>query len=136
VISEVVKKVVSTERVSMEDNTTRSEELDINSVTYPLYRIYLKMFLMLVAAILMLISSVMVILAILKGKKLRSVNNLLIVNLLFTDLAFCICLCRLHNVSCSCILFYLETNDFCPSGIDVVKGNYTDGYSTGCLSHR
>ena len=87
-ISEVVKKVVSTERVSMEDNTTRSEELDIYKVTYPLYAIYLKIFLMLVATILMSISSVMVILTILKDKKLRSVNNLFIVNLLFTDLVF------------------------------------------------
>jgi len=68
VISEVVKKIVSTERVSMEDNATRSEELDIYKVTYPLYVIYLKIFLMLVATILMLISSVMVILTTLKGK--------------------------------------------------------------------
>ena len=82
----VVKKVVSTETVSMEDNATRPEKVDINKVTYPLYAIYLKMFSMLVAATLVVIFSVMVILAILKDKKLRSVNNLLIVNLLFSDL--------------------------------------------------
>ena len=60
----------------MENNATRSEEFDIYKVTYPLYAIYLKMFLLLVAAISMVISSVMVILVILKDEKLRSVNNL------------------------------------------------------------
>ena len=74
----------------------------------------------------------MVILAILK---LRSVNNLLIVNLLFTYLPF-IFVCAGYTTYLVVVYFFdLETNYFCPSGIDVVKGNYTDGYSTGCLSH-
>ena len=52
--------MVSTETVSMEDNVTRPEEVEINKITYPLYAICMKM--------------------------LRSVKNLLIVNLLFSDL--------------------------------------------------
>jgi len=120
VISEVVKKVVSTERVSMEDNATRSEDLDIYSVTYPLYALYLKMCLLLVAATLMVISSVMVILAILKDKKLRSVNNLLIVNLLFADLVHISVDFSYTMYLASIFFFDLETNDFCNVFIPVV----------------
>jgi len=56
----------------------------------------------------------MVILAILKDKKLRSVNNLLIVNLLFTDLVYFFVRVS-YSMYCAtyCILFDLETNDFC-----------------------
>ena len=119
-ISEVVKKVVSTERVSMEDNATRPEEFDIYKVTYPLYAIYLKMFLMLLVAILMVISSVMVILAVLKDKKLRSIYNLLIVNLLFSDLVYLFIHFNFTMYLASIFFFDLETNHPCYVFVPVV----------------
>jgi len=54
---------------SIEDNITMSNrperELDIYNIIYPVYAVYLKMFLLLVFASLMVVSTSMVILAIL-----------------------------------------------------------------------
>jgi len=104
----------------MEDNTTRSEEVNIYNITYPLYAIHLKMLLLLVAATLTVMSSLMVILAILKNKKLRKVDNLLIVNLLFTDLVYIFVDYSYTMYLASIFFFDLETNDFCNVYIPVV----------------
>ena len=61
-------------------------QLDIFSITYPSYAIYLKMFWLVLSASSLVVTSSMVIFAILKNKKLRTVNNLLVLNLLVSDL--------------------------------------------------
>lgn len=71
------------------------------------------MFLLLVLASLMVVSTSMVILAILKDKKLKTVQNLLVVNLLVSDLLYIF----VHFISTtyltSIYLFNLEWNDYC-----------------------
>jgi len=69
-----------------------SEET-IYNVTYPLYATYMKLFGLLLITILVVISSSFVIWVILKNKELRNTNNLLIVNLLITDVIYTMTLC-------------------------------------------
>jgi len=109
----------------MEANTTMSnrpgEEPDIYSVTYPLYALYMKIFLLLLLALLIVISSSMVIFAVLKDNKLKSVNNLLIVNLLVSDLVFIVghitCVMYLSSI----YLFGIEFYDFCNESIPIAS---------------
>jgi len=79
----------------MESNITISDgsEETIYNVTYPLYATYMKLFGMLLISILVVISSSFVIWVILKNKELRNANNLLIVNLLITDVISTVTLC-------------------------------------------
>jgi len=109
----------------MEVNTTVSngpgEELDIYRVTYPLYALYVKMFLLLLIAPLIVIASLMVIFAILKDKKLRNVNNLLIVSLLVSDLIFMLAhFTRVVYLS-SIYLFDIELYDFCNVAVPITS---------------
>ncbi|XP_065887412.1 melatonin receptor type 1A-like [Dysidea avara] len=105
----------------MEANTTmsnRPKELDIYNVIYPLWAVYLKMFLLLLSASLMVISSLMVICVVLKNKKLRNINNLLIVNLLIvnllvSDLMFIVVHFSFNMYLTSVYVFGLEMDDFC-----------------------
>ena len=86
----------------------------MRSLTFSVsYAIYLKMFLLVLSVFLIVISSSMVIFAILKDKKLRTVNNLLAVNLLVTDImqilvhfSFTIYLASIH-------LLDLEWDGYC-----------------------
>jgi len=79
-------------KVVMEPNTnmTDVEGEDIYNVTYPLYALYLKFLFRLSLGGLVFISSLIVICAILKDKKLRNTHNLLIVNLLISDLLYAV----------------------------------------------
>ena len=76
--------------VVMESNVTMFEET-IYNVTYPLYATYMKLFGFLFMAVLQVISSSYVIHVILKNKELRNTNNMLIINLLITDI-----ICAIH----------------------------------------
>ena len=78
--------------IVMESNLTMFEET-IYNVTYPLYATYMKLFGFLFMAILVVISSSYVIHVILKNKELRNTNNILIINLLITDIITCATLC-------------------------------------------
>ena len=101
----------------MEANTT----VEIYSVTYPSYAVYLKFLLLLLLAFLIVISSSMVIFAILKDKKLKNVNNLLIVNLLVSDLMFILGnFTRVMYLS-SIYHFGLELYDFCNVAVPITS---------------
>ena len=124
-ISEVVKKTASTEIVSMETNTTMSngpdhEELGIYNVTYPLWAVYLKMFLLLLSAFLMVMSSLMVICVTLKDKMLKNINNLLVVNLLVSDLMFVVGPFSFNMYLTVIYIFGLEMDDLCNVVIPVL----------------
>ena len=71
--------------VVMESNVTMFEET-IYNVTYPLYATYMELFGLLLMTILVVISSSYIIYIILKNKELRNTNNILIINLLVTDI--------------------------------------------------
>jgi len=81
----------------MESNTTMFDgsEENIYNVTYPLYATYMKLFAYLLVTTLVVISSSFVVYVILKNKELRNANNLLIVNLLVTDVISTVLLCSM-----------------------------------------
>ena len=125
VISEVVNKTVFSKEVCMETNTNVSngsgEELGIYCITYPFYAVYLKMFLLLLLALLIVVSSSMVIFAMLKDKKLKNFNNLLIVNLLVSDLIFILAhFSRIVYLS-SIYLFGIKLYDFCKVTVPITS---------------
>ena len=91
----------------MESNVTMFEET-IYYVTYPLYATYMKLFGLLLMAILVVISSSYVIHVILKNKELRNTNNILIINLLITDI---ICTVGIFCVVVPAIIVYLADVD-------------------------
>ena len=96
-------------------------ELDIYSVIFPLYALYLMVFLLLLIAPLIVIASLMVIFTILNDNKLKNVNNLLIVNLLVSDLMFILAhFARVVYLS-SIYLFDVELYNFCNLAVPITS---------------
>ena len=96
-------------------------ELDVFNITVPLYATYLKLVFLLPLGFLIMVLSSMVIFAILKDKKLRTNNNLLVVNLLVSDIVF-ILLQLSHTVYLASIyLLDLEWDDFCNAYLPVAS---------------
>jgi len=76
----------------MESNVTMFEET-IYNVTYPLYATYMSLFGYVLTTILVIASSSFIIHIILKNKELRNTNNMLIINLLLTDIIWTLIIC-------------------------------------------
>jgi len=108
-----VSKVCCAEEAVMESTRSNGSEESIYDVIFPLYAVYVKLLFFILINFFIVASSLVVIFAIVRNKKLRNTNNLLIVNLLVSDIIYTFIYCGSNVFLLLKYLIDLKADDYC-----------------------